>query len=285
MRPALSQPGLACGLLLLGAWTLGPAWAGAVTPSPAPVTSDTAAAGSPVTSAPVLLDRLAWGIDADGPHPIGRLEIVNFYGDVRARYAGDRRIEAAAVIQRLGPEAQRVGWVIERREETLVLFVTPPPGRIQDTDHQPAKAAFDRLDLVVYVPEGVRLRVDTLHGLIEGRGLRSDVEARSPLGDVLVTTSGALSVQAGGGRVYAAFGAGSPELPVVVSSRGGPVTVALPPTPDLSLRVESAGQVSTKLAVERSQIGPRNVVRATLGAGRRPVLVDSATGDVLVQMR
>lgn len=254
---------------------------GPVAPSPAPASVD----GPKAAPADVRLDRLSWGIDVDGAQPIRRLEIVNIYGDVRARFAGDRRIDASAVIQRLGPETQRLGWVIERREETLVLLVTPPPGRVQDAEARPAKAAFDRLDLVVYVPEGVSLRVDTLHGLIEGRGLRSDVEARSPLGDVLVTTSAALSVQAGSGRVYAAFGNGSPERPIIVASGSGSITVALPATPDVSLRVETGGVVTTKLALERSQLGSSSLARATLGTGRRPVLVGSVSGEVTVQAR
>jgi hypothetical protein len=276
---------LACGLALSGVWMPAEAREQATAPAPSPAAVSPEASPAPTVPADVRLERSSWGLDIDGPTPVRRLEVANFYGDVRARFAGDRRIEASAVIQRLGPESQRLGWVIERRGDTIVLFVTPPPGRVQDSDPQPAKAAFDRLDLVVYVPEGLRLRVDTLHGLIEGRGLRGDVEARSVFGDVLVTTSAALSVAAGSGRVYAAFGADSPERPIVVTSGSGPITVALPAAPDVSLRVETGGSLSTKLAVERSQLGSRQVARATWAAGRRPVLVDSASGEVIVQMR
>jgi hypothetical protein len=234
----------------------------------------------------VQLDRLQWGKDVDGPQPVTSIEVRNDFGDIRARAAGDRRLEATMVVQRLDPAGDKVGFTVERRGGTVALVVAYPPGRVRDTDPHPAKDSYDRLDLVVFVPAGVTLRAHSLRGRVEARGLKSDVEAATLDGPILVRTSGTVQARTGSGEITALLDAGqlgTAGAPLLFQSDSGPIEVTLPPQGEAELRVLTEGEIASRLNLHRSRREGRT--EATLGPRKpaRLVLVSSRTGKVTVE--
>jgi hypothetical protein len=253
-------------------------------PSPAPSPS---ASPSPQASArPLILDRLEWAREVDGAEPITAIEVRNDFGDIRARLAGDRRLEASMVVQRLDPAGDKVGFTVERRGATVALVVSYPPGRVRDSDPRPAKDSYDRLDLVLFVPPGVALRAHTLRGQVEVRGLKSDVEAATQDGPVLVRSAGVVQARTDGGEITvqleaAALAGDGP--PHILQTRTGAITVLLPAGADPELRVETTGEVVSNL--DLTTFRPGRPTRATSGprAAGRLLLVNSRTGRVRVE--
>src|SRR5688572_22669862 len=94
-------------------------------PSPAPRVEE------PRPHADLRIERLTWAREVDGDAPIRTLEVRNDFGDVRARLAPDRRLEALAVVQRLDQGKDAVGFTVERRGSVVALVVAYPPGRIR----------------------------------------------------------------------------------------------------------------------------------------------------------
>lgn len=246
--------------------------------TPAPVSAPSAR--------PLVLERSQWAKDVDGPEPITAIEVRNDFGDIRARLAADRRLEASMVIQRLDPAGDKVGFTVERRGGSLALVVAYPPGRVRDADAHPAKDSYDRLDLVVFVPAGVALRAHTLRGQVEVRGLKSDVEAATQDGPVLVRTSGGVQARTDSGEITvqldaaALAGDGPPHL---LRSDTGAVTVLLPALADPELRIETAGEWVSNLDVTTTRHqGRTRVTSAARGAGRL-LMISSRTGRVRVE--
>src|SRR4029453_1062093 len=128
---------------------------------------ESAPSPSPSPARAFDMDRLQWSKDVDGAEPITAIEVRNDFGDIRARGAGDRRLEATMVVQRLDTAGDKVGFTVERRGGVVALQIGNPPGRTPDSDPHPAKDSYDRLDLVVFVPRGVTLRAHTLRGRVE----------------------------------------------------------------------------------------------------------------------
>lgn len=249
-------------------------------PTPAPSPSPSPAQRE------VVIERLQWTKAIDGPEPITAMEVRNDFGDIRARLAGDRTLEAWMVVQRLDPAGERVGFTVERRGGAVALVVGYPPGRVRDAVPHPAKDSYDRLDLVVFVPEGVTLRAHTLRGQVEVRGLKSDVEAATLDGPVFLRTTGAVQARTGGGEITAWLDAAPFDKsgpPLLLQSRSGPIVVTLPAGAQPDLRVETGGEIATALDVRRSRRNGR--ARATLPApaSARLLLVSSGAGAVRIE--
>jgi hypothetical protein len=159
-----------------------------------------AAAVQPAPPPEVKIERLTWAKDVDGDAPIRTIEVRNDFGDIRARLAPDRRLDMLAVVQRLDPGPEGVGFTVERRGDVVALTVSYPPGRVRDGEPDAPKTSYDRLDLTLFVPEGVTLGAHTLRGIVEVRGLRSDVRAATRDGSLTVATTGSLQARSAAGR-------------------------------------------------------------------------------------
>ncbi len=244
----------------------------------------TAGASQPRPEPPI--ERLQWAREVDGPQPITALEVRNDFGDIRARAAGDRRLEAWMVVQRLDRAGERLGFTVERRGGVVALVVGYPPGRVKDSDPHPPKDSYDRLDLVVYVPKGVTLRAQTLRGQVEVRRLKSDVEATTLDGPVLLAASGSVRARTAGGEVTALIdddALATEGPPLLLESESGAIHVTLPARGEAELRVETAGLLSTKLPVLRSQAGGRTRATLASASAKRLLLVRSGSGAVTIE--
>jgi hypothetical protein len=260
-------------------------------PSPSPSPAPPGAAGSPDTHAGLRIDRFRWSRQVDGAAPIRALEIVNDYGDVRLRGSKERVLEASAVIQRLDAEGRAVGVTVERRGDVVALTVAYPAGRLQDAEPDPPKDRMDRLDLAVFVPAGVAVSARTIRGIVEARGLDSDVHAATRRGAIDVTTSGSVQARSAEGAITVQLqpaprrleqGAEAAAAPVVLQSGKGAVLLTLPPR-GYEVRAETSGALRSDLPLARSSGGGRNRLSGVLGKGERQVLIHSDSGSIEVR--
>lgn len=243
-----------------------------------PSTTPTSAA-----TKPFAIERVSWAKEADGPAPIRVVEIHNDYGDIRARFTEDRRIEAWGVIQRLGRGPEGVGLTVERRGAVVALTGAYPPGRIQDAAPDPPKESMDRLDLTVFVPEGIALRAHTLRGMVEARGLRSDVTAATLNGSISVSTAGSLVARSEAGAVTALLEGTAGSRSVVIDTVSGAIDLTLPPGIGLDVRAETSAALTCAFPLRRRRIGGRTRGTGTIGQPLRDVLVRSESGGVTLR--
>lgn len=238
---------------------------------------------APASPSGTRIERQQWDKDVDGAAPVRVLEVHNDHGDIRARFTAERRLEAFAVIQRLDPGATGVGFTVERRGAVVALTATYPPGRIQDADPDPPKAAFDRLDLTVFLPEGVALGAQTLRGMVEGRGLKSDVTATTLAGSVFLSTTGAVRVRTGSGEITALLVPAREAGLLLFESQSGPISISLPARVDANVRVETEGPVASDFGLAARRRGGTPRLEGKLGRGGRALFVFSATGRVEIR--
>jgi hypothetical protein len=237
---------------------------------------------NPEPAAGVRLEHFRWSKDVGGESPIRALEVVNDYGDIRARLADEPTIEATAVIQRLDPGPQGVGVTVERRGDVVALTVGYPAGRQQDADPEPPKDRMDRLDLTVFVPASVALGARTIRGMVEVRGFAGDVSAATNAGNISVATSGGVQARTASGQVSVSLRPGQATRPLVLQSLSGGLRLTVPRSADLEVRAETGGAASSDFPLERLKRGDRTRLSGALGHGTRDVLLYSETGPVEV---
>jgi hypothetical protein len=225
----------------------------------------------------VKIERLTWVKEVDGEAPIRTIEVRNDFGDIRARLAPDRRLDMLAVVQRLDPGPDGVGFTVERRGSVVALTVAYPPGRVKDAVPDPPKASYDRLDLTIFVPEGVTLGAHTLRGMVEVRGLKSDVRAATRDGVIRVATTGSVQARTEEGEITASLDRSQGTGPLVLQSVSGPIQVILAPGPAVDVEVLTTGRVTSDFDL-KDEKGHR--VARRHGGPPRTLLISSQTGPV-----
>lgn len=260
-------------------------------PSPAPAASPAVAEPAPAPAAsarpggkPFRIEPFRWQAELKDLGSIERIEVRNDFGDIRARYGGDRRIEVVGAIQRLGREGEDLAVNVERRGGVIAVVAALSPGRVAVDEAEPGRDAFDRVDLTVFVPLKVTLQAQTLRGRFEARRLESDVEASTLQGDLVVVTNGAVQARTRSGKVRVALGSRTGERPLLVESVDGPITVSVPAAANLRVRAETGGELKTDLplAVSPAEPSGRRRLEGDHNQPLQALLVSSTKGTVSV---
>ena len=175
------------------------------------------------------------------------LVVSNNFGNVFCRFGGtEGQAEIAATIQHFPSEGPRLEVVTRTTKKEVRASVGFRENAGGELNTKPEPDQLKRADLVVFVPEGRNLVVDSQDGMIECRGVRSDVTA--------TTTSGAVRLKGIVGRVAASTGSG--PVTVLFSPHGskkiqrvesvsGKIEAHIPENADIEVRVATHGEISS----------------------------------------
>ena len=205
--------------------------------------------------------------------PAGQaLEVDNPYGSVYLRFGGyAHQLDVRATVQQ--PEgAPAFGFAPAAVGEVFRVAPTLPEGV--------APAATQRIDLVLYVPEGHPLRVRTAAGNIESRGVRADVDFRSLSGDILARgTTGAVQADTGSGAIRVMLEPAAAGVRQHLSTRTGDISVGVTDALGAELRLSSSGSITTDYSIRierRDGEEPDKRAEAAVGVakGAQPGLIE-----------
>lgn len=205
--------------------------------------------------------------------PARAVQVVNRYGEVRLRGFGDRRVELTGLVQRHPDDPRRAEILAHRDGEILRIEVTY---RGEDrTRDPPDEWRKRRTDITVYVAETAPVRLETLHGLGQAKGLRADVEASSESGDLEIATEGTVRATSryGALRVQLLGDAPWPQPPQL-SSLTGPIRLSLPWARAFEAEIETRGEITSDYSTEidwpPGTLLKRAHVRASASGGEPP---------------
>lgn len=210
----------------------------------------------------------------------GTIHVENLLGDVRARRADqDLEVEVFATLQQF-PGAQ---LRVEAREvpdgvEVEVLL-----------DGALGPDAPARADLVLFVPDGAKLDVETSAGLVECKKLRGDVAASTGAGEVRVTGAfGNLDVRTVRGSILATLDPWTAGRTRSLGSMTGDIVAYLPEGIDADVSAATSGEISTDYSIEISHVldaEPTKRARARIGLEARkdsPLSIQTLQGQVKI---
>ncbi len=231
-------------------------------------------------SAPAM-DRDSWS----GPiAPGSTIRVDNAFGDVRLRHGGSEgNLEIAAVLQQLSIDGAKLSLEVEITDTAAVVTVAR-----YDLEGNPAQQAprsdTSRADLAIMVPEGFPIRVETGHGLIEARGVRTDIDLHSTAGTIRVAQHhGGINARSEGGTIEITLLPAVAYKTLEFSSTTGPITVFTPYNNDLDVTLATSGAFTTdfSLAVEHHDTEePNKTATAVIGKGGATMAMTSKRGDL-----
>ncbi len=226
------------------------------------------------------IERVSWTGDAGD----GGVTVINRFGDLRARFGGyEGKVEVFGNVQHFATEGPRL--VVESKETAAGVEVTigfRGEGGELITVRDPEQRK--RADMVLYVPQGAALSVETAGGLIDVRGLKSDVRARSHGGDISARkVVGALDFAAGGGDVLALLEQWDAKRRHSFATDTGDVSIYLAGEVNAKLHAATSGLLSTDVSLEvdyQANRRPTKRAEGMLGKGSSKVTVTSRDGHV-----
>jgi hypothetical protein len=228
------------------------------------------------------IERLSW-VGSVAP---GRgITVLNRFGDVRARFGGyEDRLELFANVQHFASEGARL--VVQASEtqtgiEVTVGYRTTEGGELvalPDPGHK------KRADLVVYVPQRTPLSVSSDHGLVDVRGLESDVRARTASGGIIARkVDGELDFETGSGDVLVRLERWDSARDHSFASGSGDLSVVLAGEVDATISVATSGLISTDYSMDVDYQSDRRPLRrgeARIGEGSCLISISSTDGHV-----
>ncbi len=206
------------------------------------------------------------------------MTIRNPLGDVHVRNADARQLLIHAVIQRLAPGAAAE---IHRRSRGAQASITVVAGSRRRGS---AKAPRERVDLAVFVPRGLAVRIETAAGQITANRLPGPINARSGAGAILASSENRLDLASDSGPIRATVLGERWSGRAAVRSRGGRITLVLPEGTDIRFTARTCGPLTLNVTAQRTALA-RACERATgqFGDGRYRIDAASDTGGIVVQ--
>lgn len=210
------------------------------------------------------------------------IRIDNPFGDVRLRFGGyEHALEIHATMQR--PDRSQPGFLLEPQLDGSALVFSPqlPAGTLLP--------AGQRVDLTVFVPKAHPVTVRTRLGLIESRGLQSDLTLFSESGSISARgTAGLLQAHSEGGQIEIAFENAPAGSSQHLSTTTGTIIVAFSDSNNLALDVATSAAIATEysLAIERLPgAEPNKRARAEVGTPAASLKIDSKRGEIRLLRR
>jgi hypothetical protein len=207
--------------------------------------------------------------------------IDNPYGDVRLRFGGyEHQVEVHGVLQQpvaaapiaTAPVQDQSGWRLQPRL---------PEGAILSEGQ--------RLDLVLYVAEGLPVRVITESGLIEVRGVKADFSARSRSGNIRVRgVSGVVDLETDEGRIEVALERAPAGSQQRLRTRTGPIIAGV--ADDLHSRIvlSTSAVFGTEYSLQVEHLSgqePNKRAQAVVGEPRADLEIGSLRGEIRLLRR
>jgi hypothetical protein len=233
---------------------------------------------------PQDLARDSWS----GPITPGSvIRVDNPHGDTRLRHGGsESNLEVAAILQQLATDGSRLELQVDIGDDEAVITVAriKLDGTVTTEVPRGDKA---RADLALMIPEGTTVVVRGGTGLVEARGVRTDVDLSTTSGTIRVAgTRGAITAHSDRGAVEITLETAVTKQPQKLSSITGPITVFTSSDNDLDVTMATSGSLTTDFTLEvdhRDNEEPNKTAAATVGRGGHSLEITSKRGDLALR--
>lgn len=190
------------------------------------------------------------------------IQVENPYGSVYMRFGGyEHQLDIRSTVQQ--PDgAATIGFQPAARDGSFEVAPRLPAGV--------ELAKGQRIDLVLYVPKGHAVTVRTASGVIESRGVKSDLDLGTDSGEIAVRgTDGTVQARTGDGRIEVTLEDNArPGSIQRLTSRTGVVAVIVSDKLNAEVRLSTSQQFATdySLVVERRDgEEPNKIATAVVG--------------------
>lgn len=210
------------------------------------------------------------------------VEVDNPYGNVNMRFGGyEHQLDMRAIIQQ--PEGASE-FTFKPAEVAGHLVVAPTlPDNV-------GLAQTQRIDLVLYVPQGHAVSVRTGNGNVEARGLKSNLTVRSSSGNIGARgIEGTMQAETDAGKINVLmFGTAPPGSQQRFTTRTGNISLSTTDSLDADVTLATTAPFATDYSLQIEHLDgkePDKVAHAVVGAPKAgkqkaEIMLESLVGEV-----
>ena len=208
----------------------------------------------------------------------------NSWGNVYARFGGyDDKVEILTTTQRIDRDYPGLVVDYDMKAGDLHLRVRPEKAIERPEDQSLWR---DRVDLVVFAPKQVEVRIRTTDGDVEAKGLKSDLQVQTERGSLsVIKHGGAVSAKSAHGDLSATLTTGATQRTQQLETTTGKIQVMVWEDIDLDVDLATSGQIITDFSIDidyRRLEEPGKYGRAKINAGGPKLIMRSKRGDVRI---
>lgn len=194
-----------------------------------------------------VIEKAQWSVDLEST---GTIEVRNGFGDLRVRPSEDGWVHMSAVIQRHveDPLRAEIGHSEDGPNMNIEVDYSGPAAPAPETEAKSWERR--RVDLTLFIPIEAELVAETERGLIEVKGLKQPIEARSEWGNIVLVTSGPTVAYSERGTIDVHFGGTDWSSVARLETLTGVISVSLPADSDVAVEMETKGQMTTDFSLE-----------------------------------
>ena len=220
--------------------------------------------------------------------PLGQsIEVDNPYGTVYLRFGGyEHQLDIRATVQQ--PKgAARFAFAPGPNGQRFVVTATLPDGT--------SLAKGQRIDLILYVPEAHPIKVTTVAGNIESRGIKADVDFKSQSGNIIARgTEGMTLAETDDGRIQIMLRDGPPAGSYQrLATRTGEIIAGVSDALNADIELSTSGVFATEYSLTVEHLDkeePNKRAFAKVGqpkAGKEgaQIALDSLRGNIKLWRR
>lgn len=220
------------------------------------------------------LDRMEDSIEIN---PGDVVEVINHYGNIRARGTEENTVQLIGNVQR-DPKDNAVLRMETKKENGRLLVEVVYRGDDKDTIKEGGKR---RLDLTIFVPNAAMFKANVFKGTLEAK-VDCDVDLHNERGKIFVRTDGHVKAKTNQGPIHAVIKKIDQKEPYVLESYLGDIKVEVPKTSSLTITAVSGGRIasdwSTEVSVDRTT--RIRTAKVKVNQGEHTLNVDNKSGNI-----
>lgn len=228
---------------------------------------------APTTQGDVRTERVDKTFDL--APPITRVAVDNPWGMLSVRARDEREVGLHAVVQSKAPRYAKATFRSRRDGDTLYIEVGFAGA---------ADAAPGRIDLAVFLPPELAVKLSTRDGAISAKKRHGTIEASSESGRIVASSNERLNLRTRSGAIRATAAAARWPGASTIETESGRIVLRVPTFGDIALDARTGGALRTDfgLSVHTQPDGSRTA-QARYGAGTSPLQARSAHGEIVLE--
>lgn len=239
-----------------------------------------AACTTPVRSpdsgtAGVRTERIDKAFDLGGA--ITRIAIENPWGEINTRGRDEREVGVHAVVQSKGPRHAQPHFRSHRDGNTLTIEIGFD-GAVAGRDDA------GRIDVAVYLPDDLDLKVSTRDSRIAAKRRTGSIEAVSESGSIIASSRRRLDLSTDSGQIRAAAIGARWDGSSTIRSKSGRIILLVPTFGDIDLQAHTGGRLGSNFGLSVHTLADgSHEAHARYGAGRSPLRAVSESGEIVLE--